>query len=114
MFCNKWIWKRKNFIKGFLQIKVQKKIRIQTISRNTKYNNSRKTLKDINSIKKNCKNKIKGENNFGSVKYIEATLNNKIKGAIVFPEKTTHDENYLEFISQEGLREKLYLKMMIK
>ena len=36
---------------------------------------------------------------FGAVKYIEAKLCDKINGAIVFPAKTTHEENYLEFIA---------------
>jgi len=67
-------------------------------------------LSDINSYKINCESGIKGEGDFGSVKYIKAILNNEVKGAIVFPEKTTHDENYLEFISAENLREKFNLK----
>ena len=33
-----------------------------------------------------------------------------IKGAIVFPDKTTHDENYLEFISKDKLRDKYNFK----
>ena len=67
-------------------------------------------LDDINTLKCECETGIKGENNFGSVKYIKAVLNNEIKGAIVFPEKTTHEENYLEFISDENLREKYNLE----
>ncbi|WP_409200157.1 DUF120 domain-containing protein [Methanobrevibacter sp. DSM 116169] len=67
-------------------------------------------IDEINNIKDSCKSKIKGEDNFGGVKYIKAILNNEINGAIVFPEKTSHDTNYLEFISKEKLREKLNLK----
>lgn len=63
----------------------------------------------INEIKVNCKNLIKPDEGFGAVKYIEAILNDKIKGAIVFPAKTTHEENYLEFISQNKLRDELNL-----
>lgn len=64
---------------------------------------------EINEIKVNCKNLIKPDEGFGAVKYIEAILNDKIKGAIVFPAKTTHEENYLEFISQNKLRDELNL-----
>ena len=32
------------------------------------------------------------------------------EGAIVFPDKTTHDENYLEFISKDKLRDKYNFK----
>lgn len=66
-------------------------------------------LDGINEIKFNCKNLIKPDDGFGAVKYIEAILNDKIKGAIVFPAKTTHEENYLEFISQNKLRDELKL-----
>ena len=69
----------------------------------------RKYLQDINEIKNSCKNIIKPDTEFGAVKYIKAILNNQIDGAIVFPAKTTHEENYLEFIAEEKLREKLNL-----
>ena len=67
---------------------------------------SEKYLSEINQIKNNCQNLIQPEVGFGSVKYIEAKLNDKIEGAIVFPAKTTHEENYLEFISKDKLRDK--------
>lgn len=67
-------------------------------------------LEEINSIKDSCENIIKPEGDFGAVKYIEATLNGEIKGAIVFPAKTVHEENYLEFIAPMKLRDKLNLK----
>lgn len=70
----------------------------------------KKYLKEINSIKSSCKNIIKPDEGFGGVRYIKAILNNDITGAIVFPDKTTHEENYLEFISKEKLRDKLDLK----
>ena len=70
---------------------------------------SEEYLDEINEIKVNCKNLIKPDEGFGAVKYIEAILNDKIKGAIVFPAKTTHEENYLEFISQNKLRDELKL-----
>lgn len=67
-------------------------------------------LDEINKIKDGCENLIKPDEGFGAVKYIEAILNDKIKGAIVFPAKTTHEENYLEFIAEKKLREELNLK----
>ena len=66
-------------------------------------------LDEINEIKNNCKNLIKPDEGFGAVKYIKAKLNDKIDGAIVFPAKTTHEENYLEFISENKLRDQLGL-----
>lgn len=71
---------------------------------------SKDYLNDVNSLKINCKTGIEGADGFGSVKYIKAILNDEIKGAIVFPEKTTHEENYLEFISDLNLRKKFNLK----
>ena len=47
---------------------------------------------------------------FGAVKYIEAVLNDEVKGAIVFPAKTVHDMNYLEFIAEVRLRDELGLE----
>ena len=67
-------------------------------------------LDEINDIKDNCENIIKPDEGFGAVKYIEAKLNDEIEGAIVFPAKTTHDENYLEFIAENKLRDELNLK----
>lgn len=66
-------------------------------------------LDEINDIKNNCENLIKPDEGFGAVKYIQAKLNNKIEGAIVFPAKTTHEENYLEFICENKLRDELEL-----
>ena len=67
-------------------------------------------LDKINKIKNNCENLIKPDEGFGAVKFIEAILNDKVTGAIVFPAKTTHDENYLEFIAENKLRDELNLK----
>ena len=53
---------------------------------------------------------IKPDEGFGAVKYIDAKLNGEINGAIVFPAKTTHEENYLEFIAEFKLRDLLSLK----
>ncbi len=67
-------------------------------------------LEKINEIKKNCTNLIKPDEGFGAVNYISAILNDNIEGAIVFPAKTVHEENYLEFIAPDNLRDKLNLK----
>ncbi|MBQ2665529.1 DUF120 domain-containing protein [Methanobrevibacter sp.] len=69
-----------------------------------------KYLDEINGIKNSCQNLIKPDEGFGAVKYIEATLNDEISGAIVFPAKTTHEENYLEFIAESKLRDELDLE----
>ena len=53
---------------------------------------------------------IEGEEEFGTVKYIKASLNDTINGALVFPVKTQHPQDILEFIGKENLREKLNLK----
>jgi riboflavin kinase len=53
---------------------------------------------------------VKGEGNFGDVKFIKAVLNHDTFGALVFPAKTEHTEDVLEFISNKNLRESLKLK----
>jgi riboflavin kinase, archaea type len=53
---------------------------------------------------------VHGKGKFGDVKYIKAVLNNTVLGAIVFPAKTKHTEDVLEFISNENLRKILKLK----
>ena len=67
-------------------------------------------LNQINNVKDNCENIIKPDEGFGAVKYIKATLNDEVEGAIVFPAKTEHTENYLEFIAEDKLRDKLNLE----
>ena len=67
-------------------------------------------LDEINKIKNSCENLIKPDEGFGAVKYIQAILNDEVEGAIVFPAKTTHEENYLEFIAENRLRDELNLE----
>ncbi|WP_296888031.1 DUF120 domain-containing protein [uncultured Methanobrevibacter sp.] len=69
-----------------------------------------KHLNQINEVKNSCENIIKPEDGFGAVKYIKAILNDEVNGAIVFPAKTEHTENYLEFIAEKKLRDELNLK----
>ena len=54
--------------------------------------------------------KIEGKGDFGDVLYIKATLNDKIKGALVFPLKTHHPPRILEFIAPVYIRQTLKLK----
>lgn len=69
-----------------------------------------KYLDEIAQIKNDCTDIINENNRFGAVKYIDATLNDEFKGAIIFPLKTTHDVNHLEFICRDKLRDLLNLK----
>lgn len=67
------------------------------------------TIANIISIPKNKFGIIQGEGKFGDVKYLQAVLNNEIDGAIVFPAKSEHTEDVLEFISDKNLRK--YFKL---
>ena len=55
-------------------------------------------------------NIILGKGKFGDVKFIKALLNDEVFGALVFPAKSEHTEDVLEFISDKNLRQKLKLK----
>jgi riboflavin kinase, archaea type len=66
-------------------------------------------IANIISIPKNKFGIIQGEGKFGDVKYLQAVLNNEIDGAIVFPAKSEHTEDVLEFISDRNLRK--YFKL---
>lgn len=52
---------------------------------------------------------IKGENTFGDVKFKKATLNDEVEGAVIFPEKTRHSTDVIEFIAPQNLKEKLHI-----
>lgn len=64
----------------------------------------------IKSIPQGKFDVIKGEGTFGDVKLVKAILNDEVEGAIVFPVKTKHPEDVLEFISAKKLRESLKLE----
>lgn len=66
-------------------------------------------LAQIAQIPKEEMGTIKGKDDFGDVGYIKASLNGQINGALVFPVKTQHPQDILEFIARENLREKLKL-----
>ncbi len=53
---------------------------------------------------------IKGTDSYGEVKYIKACLNGEVDGALVFPVKTQHPQDILEFIASVNLREHLNLE----
>jgi riboflavin kinase, archaea type len=53
---------------------------------------------------------IKGQGKFGDVKYIKAVLNDNVSGALVFPAKTKHTEDVLEFVSAKNIRKFLKLE----
>ncbi|WP_414470053.1 DUF120 domain-containing protein [Methanobacterium sp. ACI-7] len=53
---------------------------------------------------------IEGKGNFGDVLVLKAVLDEKIEGAIVFPKRTTHGENILEFITSVNLKESSGIK----
>jgi riboflavin kinase len=53
---------------------------------------------------------VEGKGKFGDVKFIKAVLNHDIAGALVFPAKTEHTEDVLEFISNKNIRKSLKLK----
>ena len=70
-------------------------------------------VKEIDSLHEAPEEKIiniKGGENFGDVLLIKAVLNGKIEGAIVFPKRTTHGENIIEFIAPQNIKEKLGIK----
>lgn len=53
---------------------------------------------------------IKGKGNFGDVKLIKARLNDGSEGALIFPVKTHHEPEILEFISPLNLRKSLQIQ----
>ena len=53
---------------------------------------------------------IKGSGNFGDVKFLPAQLNGEINGAVLFPVKTEHSDEILEFVAEENLRKAFHLK----
>jgi len=71
---------------------------------------SQKEIDNIHKIPEDKLTNIEGKENFGDVLIIKATLNDEIDGAIVFPKKTTHGENILEFITHQNLKGSLGIK----
>mgnify|MGYP000852374430 CR=1 FL=1 len=67
-------------------------------------------IDNIHNIPRDKLKIIEGKENFGDVLLIKAILNKKINGAVVFPKKTTHGENIIEFIAAENIKKKLDVK----
>jgi riboflavin kinase, archaea type len=53
---------------------------------------------------------VEGTGNYGDVKFLPAQLNGVVDGAILFPVKTEHSPEILEFVAKENLRINLKLK----
>lgn len=70
----------------------------------------KKDAEKILEIKKNKMGLIKGSEPFGDVLFIKAKLDKQIEGALIFPQKTHHPEEFLEFIAKENLRKTLQLR----
>lgn len=69
-----------------------------------------KAIKSMMNISKNKFGLISGKGKFGDVKFVKATLNSSVHGALVFPAKSEHKEEVLEFISDINLRKQFKLK----
>ncbi|GAA5818713.1 MAG: CTP-dependent riboflavin kinase [Methanobrevibacter sp. CfCl-M3] len=67
-------------------------------------------IDNVIKIKKENEKRIDGDENHRSVKFVKAILEDSVHGAILFPDKTTHKENEIEFISEENLRAKFDLE----
>jgi len=67
---------------------------------------------DVEKVKKLLKSdmqEIKGEKTFGDVKFKKATLNDEVEGAVVFPGKTRHSIDVVEFIAPINLKETYHI-----
>jgi len=53
---------------------------------------------------------IQGSGKYGDVKFIAARLNREIDGALLFPVKTQHSHEILEFVAAKNLRKSMQLK----
>lgn len=69
-----------------------------------------KEVEYIHNVSEDKIMKIKGKKKFGDVLIVKAILNDDINGAIVFPKKTTHGENILEFIASQNIKKELGVK----
>ncbi|MEG3225338.1 MAG: riboflavin kinase [Methanobacteriales archaeon Met13] len=67
---------------------------------------------DVNKIQqlKGQMKSVTGQGKFGDVKVLPALLNRKVEGALVFPEKTHHRPEILEFVASQNLRKLLQLQ----
>lgn len=69
----------------------------------------KKDLNNVHDIREKKAELIKGEGNFGDVEFIKANVEG-LEGAVIFPVKTHHPEEFLEFITSKNVRETLDLR----
>ncbi|MGF7117296.1 DUF120 domain-containing protein [Methanobacterium oryzae] len=91
----------------FYKIQFEEKLNFSPFPGTLNIKISNDEIDNIHKIPEDTMTIIEGKENFGDVLLIKAVLNCEIKGAIVFPKKTTHGENILEFIAAENIKEKL-------
>lgn len=96
--------------KSFYKDQFEKKLNFIPFPGTLNIKISSSEIDKIHEIGNDKLEKIKGEGNFGDVLLIKATLTPNINGAVVFPKKTTHGENILEFITSINLKESLKIK----
>jgi riboflavin kinase len=96
--------------KPFYKSQFEKKLNFSPFPGTLNVKISKSEINNIHDIKNDNLEKIKGEGTFGDVLLIKATLNDNIRGAVVFPKRTTHGENILEFITSDNLKESLGIK----
>ncbi|MDR2624388.1 MAG: CTP-dependent riboflavin kinase [Methanobrevibacter sp.] len=68
-----------------------------------------KYVENIRKIKEDTEKRIDSDEEHGGVKFVNAILEDSVHGAILFPDKTTHKENEIEFIAEGNLRNKFNL-----
>jgi riboflavin kinase len=67
-------------------------------------------LENVHEIREKKAEIVNGKGDFGDVEFIKATLEDQLKGAVVFPAKTHHPKEFLEFITSENVREALNVR----
>lgn len=67
-------------------------------------------LENIHEIREKNAQRVNGEGDFGDVEFIKATLQDQLQGAVIFPAKTHHPREFLEFIASENVRETLHVR----
>lgn len=88
----------------FYKAQFQKKVHFTPFEGTLNLKIDSKSIDSMKTIPKNKFGLIHGEGKFGDVKFINATINNEISGALVFPAKSEHNEDVLEFITDKNLR----------
>jgi riboflavin kinase len=71
---------------------------------------SEESLDKVRKIKDRDLDFITGAEGFGDVAFVKTRINDEIDGAIIFPVKTNHPDEFLEFIASENVRKSLKLR----